>query len=131
MLVSSFDRHKSLVHIGNTSQSIFHDDQNKILNFRMTNEHRSIINKIKEITQELGIICEITRGFNPYDKYRGQSQEVIKNKLYHADYRKDTSFVPFLKGTHIDRYRYIWDTKCWISYGDWLAAPRNPKFYQR
>jgi hypothetical protein len=71
----------------------------------------------------------INRGINPYDKYTGQDEFTIKNKSYHAEYKKDATFVPELRGKHIDRYYYEWDKKHYISYGDWLAAPREARFF--
>src|SRR5690606_19007220 len=47
-----------------------------------------------------------------------------------ADWQKDESFVPELKGLHLSRYNYQWDEKHYISYGDWLAAPRQPKYFE-
>src|SRR5699024_1750598 len=72
----------------------------------------------------------ITRGVNPYDKYRGQSQEVIQNKAYHASEKKDETFVPELRGKHVQRFTQQWDGEHYISYGDWLAAPRDPKYHK-
>src|SRR5699024_5609652 len=63
-------------------------------------------------------------------KYRGQSKEVIKSKAYHASFKKDDTFVPELRGKHIKRFVYKWDEKHYISFGDWLAAPRDPKYYK-
>jgi hypothetical protein len=73
---------------------------------------------------------EITRGINPYDIYTGQSKETIESKAYHSDHKKDKTFVPEIRGKHANRYFYKWDGKHYISYGDWLAAPRNPKFFK-
>jgi len=37
--------------------------------------------------------------------------------------------VPELKGSHIGTYYYNWDGEHYISYGDWLAAPRQKKYF--
>jgi len=34
-----------------------------------------------------------------------------------------------LSGSDISRYNISWDGKNWISYGDWLGAPREQKFF--
>ena len=88
-----------------------------------------IFEKIENQSVALNSMCDITRGVNPYDKYRGQSQEIIKNKLYHADFKKDVTFVPELRGKHINRYSYEWDDSSYISYGEWLAAPREMNYF--
>lgn len=88
-----------------------------------------IIEKMKMNVSKINDLFDVCRGINPYDKYTGQSPEIIASRAYHADYKKDDTFVPELKGRHIDRYSENWDEKSFISYGDWLAAPRESKYF--
>ena len=91
---------------------------------------RNILNKVRQKSRTLEDYCEITRGVNPYDKYRGQTADTIKNRIYHADFKKDNTFLPELKGRHVSTFKYLWDNKHFISYGDWLAAPRSLKYFK-
>lgn len=88
-----------------------------------------IIEKMKINVSKIKDLFDVCRGINPYDKYTGQSPEIIASRAYHADYKKDETFEPELKGRHIDRYSENWDGKSFISYGDWLAAPREQKYF--
>ncbi len=88
-----------------------------------------ILKKMNTDSVPLSLYFEITRGINPYDIYRGQLKETIESKAYHADFKKDKTFVPELRGKHVNRYVYDWDEKHYISYGSWLAAPRDPKYF--
>ncbi|MDP1622794.1 MAG: Eco57I restriction-modification methylase domain-containing protein [Bacteroidales bacterium] len=90
---------------------------------------RIILQKVREKSQNLEDNFEITRGVNPYDKYRGQSEDIIATKAYHADHKKDETFIPELRGKHVGMFSYRWDSKHFISYGNWLAAPREPRFF--
>ena len=90
----------------------------------------STFQKIRKSSIPLEKIAEITRGVNSYDKHAGHTQEQIKNMVFHADFKKDDSFVPELKGKHVFPYIHKWDGKTYISYGNWLAAPRDIKFFQ-
>ncbi len=90
---------------------------------------RIILQKVREKSQNLEDNFEITRGVNPYDKYRGQSEDIITTKAYHADHKKDETFLPELRGKHVGMFSYRWDSKHFISYGNWLAAPREPRFF--
>lgn len=72
---------------------------------------------------------DITRGINPYDALTGQSQDIIKSRAYHSTFKKDETFVPELKGRHVSPFSYRWDGIHWISYGNWLAAPRDERFF--
>ena len=89
-----------------------------------------ILNKVRKDSIRHDSISDITRGVNPYDKYRGQSSETIKERLYHASYKKDDTFLPEIRGKHLGSYSYQWDKKSYISYGNWLAAPRDMKFFE-
>lgn len=110
-------------------QDNFRKNDRMIFSVEMNTEKQSIIDLIRVNTVELGDIFDVTRGINPYDKYTGQSREVIESKAYHADFQKDETFVPQIRGKDVMRYNYEWDKKSFISYGNWLAAPRNPKYF--
>lgn len=90
----------------------------------------AILLKLKSKSRKLEDLCDITRGVNPYDKYTGQSEITIKERLYHANYKKDETFLPEIRGKHVSHYNYCWDGKNFISYGNWLAAPREMKFFK-
>ncbi len=118
-------------HTKNTvSQSRFQSNERFVFDIEATKEDVGIVEKVKSKAIQLGSISEITRGVNPYDKYRGQSEEVIKTKAYHADFKKDDTFVPEIRGRHLHPYGYKWDGKSHISYGPWLAAARETKFFE-
>jgi type I restriction-modification system DNA methylase subunit len=86
---------------------------------------------IKKIRQNLKIenICEVSQGLIPYDKYRGHDEATIKNRIWHSDFKKDETYKPELQGVDVERYNIQWTGKTFISYGEWLAAPRQPKFF--
>lgn len=88
-----------------------------------------LIKKIEKDTVLISDILETSRWVNPYDKYRWQSEEVIKNRIYHSDIKKDDSFIPELKGEWVWRYSIQRKGNTWISYWNWLAAPREPKYF--
>ncbi|SFB93467.1 TaqI-like C-terminal specificity domain-containing protein [Zunongwangia mangrovi] len=112
-----------------TNEQRFLNNHKYTFDVEISEEKEIIFKKIDKQFTALSEICDITRGVNPYDKYRGQSQEIIKNKLYHSHFKKDETFVPELRGKHINRYNYNWDEVSYISYGEWLAAPREMKYF--
>lgn len=89
----------------------------------------ALIEKIKRVSQPLSTFAEISQGLIPYDKYRGHSEKIIKNRIWHSDYQKDDTFRKELAGKDITRYKLAWNGKTWISYGEWLAAPRRKDFF--
>ncbi len=107
----------------------FRQNPGFIFDVESSPETRALLRKMRSKGVPVGDIFEVTRGYNPYDAATGQSQSIIKGRVYHSDHKKDGTFVPELKGKHVQPWSYCWDKKHYISYGDWLAAPRNPKFY--
>lgn len=93
------------------------------------NNKQSIITKIKFKSKELKFLCNISQGLIPYDKYRGHTEEMIKNKIWNATYKKDDTFKKELQGKDIARYSLKWNGIDWLSYGPWLAAPRRKEFF--
>ncbi len=112
------------------SQARFENNDGFVFDLEVDDDKHKIIQKIKNNSSQLEKFFEITRGINPYDSYTGQSKEIIESKAYHSDTKKDETFVPELRGKHLFKYGYTWDKKHFISYGDWLAAPRNERFFR-
>jgi hypothetical protein len=114
----------------NIIQSRFEKNEGYVFDVEVDETKLEIMKKVRKKSKKMYELFEITRGVNPYDAYTGQSQEIIKNKAYHSSYKKDSSFLPELRGKHIFKYGYLWDEKHYISYGKWLAAPREEKFFK-
>lgn len=98
--------------------------------FYISPEILLILNKIKQYSLALKEISEVSQGLIPYDKYRGHSEEIIKNRIWHSEFKKDDTYKKELKGADVTRYNIQWNGKLWISYGEWLAAPRKPEFFK-
>jgi len=123
------NKQQDFLHKHFASKSRFYLNDGYIFDVEVSQAIQPILLKLKLNSITVGEIFDVTRGINPYDKYTGQNEEVINTRAYHADYKKDSTFVPELKGMHLSRYSYNWDQKHYISYGDWLAAPRQEKYF--
>lgn len=88
-----------------------------------------IIEQIKRGAIKLGDLSEISQGLIAYDKYRGHSPETIKNRIWHNKCKVDDTYKQELQGRDITRYKLEWNGKNWLSYGEWLAAPRKQEFF--
>ncbi|MEZ4801137.1 MAG: TaqI-like C-terminal specificity domain-containing protein [Gelidibacter sp.] len=111
-------------------QSRFLKNEAFVFDVEINDEILPIIDKMKSNVVLVGELFDVTRGVNPYDRNTGQAPEIISNRAYHSSFKKDESFVPELKGLHASRYSYSWDKKHFISYGNWLAAPRQKKYFE-
>jgi len=89
----------------------------------------AILRKCENGSVRLEDCVEFSLGLTPYDKYRGHTQEQIEDEVFHADRQKNKTFRPLLKGNDVTRYAINWNGSKWISYGPWLGAPREQKFF--
>ncbi|HFL3686850.1 hypothetical protein CDIFMA2_33770 [Clostridioides difficile] len=109
---------------------ILNDNIDSWLNiFYQDEESIEIIDIIKKDTIKLDEITDISQGLIAYDKYRGHSQDIIKNRIWHSIYKVDNTYKKELQGKDVTRYKLKWNGKNWLSYGDWLAAPRKKEFF--
>lgn len=99
--------------------------------FRINVIDLRLLSKIKENSISIDDLkCRVSQGLIPYDKYRGHSEETIKNRIWNANFKKDATYKKQLKGGDVARYSIEWNGTEWISYGEWLAAPREPAFFK-
>lgn len=111
-------------------QQRFLANKNFLFDVEINDTILPIIGKMGLSVISIGELFDVTRGVNPYDRNTGQTAEVISSRAYHSEIKKDETFVPELKGMHTSRYLYTWDNKHFISYGNWLAAPRQKKYFE-
>ncbi len=72
-------------------------------------------------------------GIKAYEVGKGkpvQTEKIREKKPYTSELKKDQSWKPFFDGKHIGRYELLWRENNWISYGQWLAAPRGPENFE-
>lgn len=105
-------------------------DEGKRIQYKIPPVIQKIIAKIKHISKPLNDFGEVIQGLTPYDSYRGQSKELIKNRAYHSPLKIDDTYGKWLDGKNIERYVKSWNGE-WLSYGNWLAAPREKRFFER
>jgi hypothetical protein len=106
------------------------NNQNWGLIFKVSPEVLKIVAKIKKQTIPLiNFFPETSQGLIAYDKYRGQSEEIIRNRVYHTFKKTKESHKKWLYGEDVTRYKVKWNEKEYIDYCPNIANPRNPKFF--
>ncbi len=98
-------------------------------NIYANDEKQSVIKKCFNNTVSLGDIAYFSLGITPYDKYKGHSEDTIKNRAFHAPKALDNTYKPLIAGEHILRYHISEQIEEYIKYGDWLGAKREEKFF--
>tara|TARA_R110002126_G_scaffold55819_4_gene149676 strand:+ start:15376 stop:18576 length:3201 start_codon:yes stop_codon:yes gene_type:complete len=107
------------------------NDPDKIFRINVDNKIISILNKCRLESKKLIECADFCLGLTPYDKYKGHSQEQIKNRVFHSEDKKNETFKKLLAGNDIIRYNVSWGGKEWISYGEWLGASREQKYFTK
>lgn len=104
-------------------------NQNWGLIFRLDKPRVALVNKISNCGQSLETYFpEISQGLIAYDKYRGQSEEIIRNRAYHFSEYHD-GLKKMIWGEDVTRYSVNWNGQEWIDYCEGIANPRQPKFF--
>jgi hypothetical protein len=108
-----------------------------LINPFMTQKAEELIEKLERNSSRLDSIMKLNRGIHAYrtDGY-GKSRfangvQTKKDKdvqSYHSEEKSDETFLPELKGKDVGRFTFSHTGK-YLSYGDWLAEPREPQFF--
>jgi type I restriction-modification system DNA methylase subunit len=98
------------------------------IDYRLKPEVTDLIDKIRMRSVSLSEFGDVIQGITPYDRYRGQDSETIKNRVYHSKNKENETYGKWLFGKDISRYKQEWRGE-WLSYGPWLAAPREERFF--
>ena len=133
-----FDRDKKINEVSEklaqSTKQIFQKDfsSNEFSSFDIFSnaEQKRIVKKVEKNTIELESICDFCLGITPYDKYQGHTAAQIKNRIFHSTTKKNNTFKKLLEGGDVQRYFVEWGGNEYISYGDWLGAPREQRFFK-
>ncbi|WP_346856870.1 TaqI-like C-terminal specificity domain-containing protein [uncultured Draconibacterium sp.] len=106
------------------------EDKNNKFNIFISPEITTLLGRIEKNTNKLIDYCDFSLGITPYDKYKGHSPDLIKNKEFHSKEKLNNDYVPLISGKNIVRY-FIDDKNIneYLKYGDWLGAPRQKRFF--
>ncbi|MDO6597383.1 N-6 DNA methylase [Oceanihabitans sp. 2_MG-2023] len=88
-----------------------------------------LLSKIDKATYKVEDIAEMFSGIKAYEVGKGtprQTTEIRDKKPYTAILKKTKEWLPFYEGKHVTSYGLKWNQNSYISYGEWLAAPRDP-----
>lgn len=126
--ISEIDSAKAPIHTF-INQTKWREQPDCVWAFNSSESDEAILAKCEQNSVRLEECAEFCLGLTPYDKYKGHTQKQIKEQVFHADHCKDNTFKKLLKGNDVTRYCVRWNGVSWISYGPWLGAPRDQRFF--
>lgn len=113
-----------------SKENLIKNNQNWCLAFKLEKKVLNLIINIREKAKPLiELFPEVSQGLIAYDKYQGQSTEIIKNRAFHYSSFVKPTLKKWLWGSDVNRYVVSWNNKEWIDYCDGIANPRNPKYF--
>jgi len=105
------------------------NNQNWSLILKLPKKILNVIIKIKTNSDPLSkYFPETSQGLIAYDKYTGQSEDIIENRVYHSFEEKE-NYKYWLYGEDVTKYRVRWNGKEYINYCSGIANPRDPKYF--
>jgi type I restriction-modification system DNA methylase subunit len=107
--------------------------EHKSFNLQSDKKDILLIDKIEKNSIQLKTVADVFSGVKAYEIGKGippQTSETRDTKPFTSTYRKNDDWQPFYDGKDIGRYQLFWNENNWIYYGNWLAAPRNPKHFE-
>ena len=100
----------------------------KAFNIQLDNDQKKIIKKIETNSFPLSEICLVSVGIKPYQIGKGkpkQTDKIVTERVFDSTERKDESYRLYLRGRDINRFCIAPNKNQFLSYGQWLAEPRN------
>jgi hypothetical protein len=107
---------------------------NKNYNFTPTLSLNAVklFQKVNTASKKLEDEFDIMSGIKEYQIGKGKPPQIAEDKelrRFNASFKKDDSFVKEVRGKHVQRYSLDWEQE-YVSYGKWLAEPRNPNYFK-
>lgn len=125
-------RKDNFKHINDFDQNSFYDVRNFNFTVTVDKERGKIINKVLSNSCSFNELFDTISGIKEYQVGKGkppQKESQVKNKVFNANKKIDKTYLPELRGKNLNRYSYEW-TNEYISYGEWIAEPRVPSFFE-
>ena len=111
-------------------------DNGDVINILSNEDEKILFEKIRNNSNFIVEKCAVYNGVKPFEKGKGkpkQTEKIMREKPYvSVDEVKPhgENWLPLLRGSLINRYVNFWNNNSWIKYGEWLAAPRDPKIFE-
>ncbi len=79
-------------------------------------------------TKLLVEIAQIVVGIKAYQTGKGepkQTRDIVNDKIFTSNVQINDTYIQCIIGKDFHRYRFLQEPKMFLSYGKWLAEPRN------
>jgi type I restriction-modification system DNA methylase subunit len=93
------------------------------------------LKKLHINSKPLTSIANVVVGIKAYQTGKGdpkQTPEIVKDKIFTSDEKIDNTYIQCVIGKNFHRYKFQEEPSMYLSYGKWLAEPReNAPFFDK
>ncbi|MBK7415766.1 MAG: Eco57I restriction-modification methylase domain-containing protein [Dechloromonas sp.] len=98
--------------------------------FKSSADVAALVAKIKRQSTPLQTYFpETSQGLIAYDKHAGQSDDLIKKRVFHSTVMHSQDYKPWLYGEDVRRYSVAWNAKEYINCSGNIANPRKSIYF--
>jgi type I restriction-modification system DNA methylase subunit len=123
-------RNSQFFETGKVNQNQWLNNKGATINLFVNDVVGKILEKMKNASVPLESFTEIARGVGVYHKRVGHTKELIAEDPFQSKTKKDETFVPYLRGKNVCSWHIEWNNDSYLSYGKWIAEPREPKYFE-
>ncbi len=115
----------------------FYTNDKFVFEISVNEQSKILIGQIESGTQKVSSICDVNRGVHAYRKdgygkskfTKGyQTERDYNERSYHSKTKLDKTYFKEVRGKNVFPYYYELSDD-YVSYGDWLAEPREWKYF--
>jgi len=109
----------------------FLNNKNYIFSTNIGTSQISLFRKIRDKSNSLSEFFQVMGGIKEYQIGKGkpqQTKEMKEGNVFNSKEKTNETFIPEIRGKHLMRYGIDWENE-YVSYGPWLAEPRDKKYF--
>ena len=116
----------------NFNSLLFKENENFNFTVTLNQSSQNIFSKIRENMVEVKSLLNVCSGIKEYQVGKGkpaQTQIDKDSRAFNSNIRIDDTYLRELRGKNINNYSINWNNE-YISYGKWLAEPRDSEYFE-
>ena len=109
----------------------FSNNKNYIFTINIGVNFVDLYKKIKDNSNKLSEYFQVMGGIKEYQVGKGkppQTKEMKELNIFNSSEKVDDTYIPEIRGKHLSRFGINWKNE-YVSYGVWLAEPRDIKYF--
>jgi hypothetical protein len=123
---------ESISFLSKKNQEDYFKNESYFINLFSDNTQNSIVEKIELGAKKLIEISQMSSGIKEYETGKGVPQQTKsdkENNRFNSKVKLDETYKKHIKGVDVENFSINWQGE-FLSYGKWIAAPRDAKYFK-